>query len=116
MLHHGDGHLYRLTKDRRLVEDLKTDYRQAQISEKDRAMLDYAVKLTREPWNMEEADVQRLREAGFSDRDILDINMITGYFAFANRLADGLGVEVEDFFIANVLEKHRHAPGEHDEA
>ena len=63
-------------------------------------MLEYAVKLTLEPWNMIQADVQRLRAARFEDADILDINQITGYFAFVNRLADGLGVELESFWTA----------------
>ena len=61
-------------------------------------MLDYATKLTREPWNMAEQDVISLREAGFSDEAILDINQVTGYYAFVNRLADGLGVELEAFW------------------
>lgn len=94
MTHHGEG-LLRLTKDPELVEQLKADYTQAEISASERAMLDYAVKLTREPWAMTKADVERLRQVGFDDRDILHINMITGYYAFVNRLADGLGVEVE---------------------
>lgn len=58
-------------------------------------MLDYAAKLTREPWSMESADVEALRAVGFPDDAILDINQVTGYFAFVNRLADGLGVELE---------------------
>ncbi len=61
-------------------------------------MLTYAVKLTLEPGNMIEADVVTLRDAGFSDRDILDINQIAGYYAYVNRLASGLGVESEDFW------------------
>lgn len=61
-------------------------------------MLLYAVKLTLEPWNMERDDVVALREAGFVDSDILDINQVTGYYAFANRLIDGLGVELETFW------------------
>ena len=61
-------------------------------------MLEYAVKLTLEPWNMMQADVHKLREAGFEDGDILDINQITGYFAFVNRLADGLGVKLEPYW------------------
>lgn len=61
-------------------------------------MLDYAYKLTLTPWDMVEADVQLLREHGFSDRAILDINQITGYYAYVNRLADGLGVPLEDFW------------------
>ena len=59
-------------------------------------MLDYVVKLTRTPWDMEPADVEALRAAGFDDTSILDINQVAGYFAFVNRLADGLGVELED--------------------
>lgn len=61
-------------------------------------MLEYAAKLTQEPWNMLEGDVLALREAGFSDEAILDINQVTGYYAFVNRLADGLGVELEAFW------------------
>ncbi len=61
-------------------------------------MLEYAAKLTREPWMMGESDVKTLRAAGFSDGAILDINQVTGYFAFVNRLADGLGVELEEFW------------------
>ena len=63
-------------------------------------MLEYAIKLTLEPWNMIVADVHKLRGAGFEDVDILDINQITGYFAFVNRLADGLGVELEPYWDA----------------
>lgn len=58
-------------------------------------MLTYAVKLTREPWHMVQGDVAALREAGFSDAAILDINQVTGYYAYANRLVDGLGVGLE---------------------
>ena len=58
-------------------------------------MLDYSVKLTREPWAMQESDVAGLRAVGFEDADILDIAQIVGYFAYVNRIADGLGVGVE---------------------
>jgi len=74
------------------------DFRRAQIPEKDRTMLEYSAKLTLEPWNMIQEDVHKLREAGFGNADILDINLITGYFAFVNRLADGLGVELEPYW------------------
>ena len=60
-------------------------------------MLDYAAKLTREPWAMAQSDVQALRDADFSDRAILDINQVTGYYAYVNRLADGLGVALESY-------------------
>lgn len=61
-------------------------------------MLDYAVKLTREPWEMVEEDVAVLRQAGFGDAAILDVNQVTGYYAFVNRLADGLGVALESIW------------------
>lgn len=61
-------------------------------------MLTYAEKLTLRPWDMIEDDVRALRSAGFSDSAILDINQVTGYYAFVNRLADGLGVELESFW------------------
>lgn len=96
-MHHGAG-LRRLTKNEALIEHLKRDYRQAPISKKDMQMLDYAVKLTRTPWEMENEDVENLRHAGFSDSAILDINQITSYFNFVNRLADGLGVELESYW------------------
>jgi uncharacterized peroxidase-related enzyme len=80
------------------VAALAGDYRMAELSATDRAMLDYAVKLTREPWAMREADVQGLREAGFDDAAILDIAQVTAYYAYVNRLADGLGVELEAYW------------------
>lgn len=58
-------------------------------------MLDFAVRLNRSPWDMAEADVEGLRKVGFSDRAILDAVLVTSYFAFVNRIASGLGVELE---------------------
>ncbi len=88
-----------------LVEALRSDYRQADLSPQIRAMLDYAYKLTLTPWDMVEEDVQMLRRHSFSDRAILDINQITGYYAYVNRLADGLGVSLEDFWTALLEEE-----------
>ena len=65
-------------------------------------MLGYAVKLSLEPWNMQEADVQELRDVGFSNAGILDIVHVTGYYAYVNRIADGLGVDLEAFWEENV--------------
>jgi len=58
-------------------------------------MLAYVEKLTRTPGEMVEADVETLRTLGFSDRDILDIATATAYYAYANRIAEGLGVQME---------------------
>ena len=65
------------------------------IGESDQAMLAYADKLTRQPGDMNQNDIDQLRARGFGDRAIHDIAAITGYFAFVNRIADGLGVELE---------------------
>ncbi len=58
-------------------------------------MLRYAAKLTRSPGAMEKGDVEALRAVGFSDTDILGLVEVVGYYAFVNRLADGLGVALE---------------------
>ncbi len=81
---------------RRLVAALESDLATADLDAADRAMLDYAVKLTRTPGAMNAADVETLRQAGFGDLAIHDICAITAYFAFVNRIAEGLGVELEE--------------------
>jgi len=58
-------------------------------------MLVYVQKLTKTPQSMIREDVERLREVGFLDQDILAIAEVIGYYAFVNRIADGLGVELE---------------------
>lgn len=96
MVHHGAG-LRRLTRDAHLVENLKKDWRQANLSERQRAILEYSHKLTVEPWNMRQSDLQPMRIAGLSDADILAVNQVAAYYAYVNRLADGLGVTVEPY-------------------
>lgn len=59
-------------------------------------MLTYGAKLTRTPGAMVDADVEAFRDVGFGDRDILDICEVVAYYAYVNRIADGLGVTVED--------------------
>ena len=71
------------------------DYTTADLTPADRALLDYAMKLTRAPESMVAADVAALRAAGFDERAIHDACAVTAYFAFVNRIADGLGVELE---------------------
>ena len=60
-------------------------------------MLDYAEKLTRTPGAMREADIEALRTKGLADRDILDVNQVVAYFAYVNRVADGLGVTTDAY-------------------
>ena len=55
-------------------------------------MLDYAAKLTRHAWKVTQEDLDRLRQVGFDDRAILQINLIASWFNYINRVADGLGV------------------------
>lgn len=72
------------------------DYRSASLDGRDRAILEYAVKLTREPHSIRKADADALREAGFDDTAILDICQVVSYYNYVNRMADGLGVGLED--------------------
>lgn len=72
---------------------LKTDYRKADLDDKHRAMLDYVTKLTLHPREMKQEDVERLREAGFDDRGIAEVNLVSSYFNMINRIVDGLGLE-----------------------
>ena len=58
-------------------------------------MFDYVEKLTRTPSRMKRQDVDALRAAGFDDRDVLEITECTAYYAYVNRIADGLGVQLE---------------------
>ena len=58
-------------------------------------MLEFAIKLTVRSEEMSEADLAPLRAEGFTDRDILDIVEVTAYYAYANRIADGLGLQPE---------------------
>ena len=97
IVHHGEG-LLKLTKDESLVNQLKSDYTLANISTKQMAMLNYAAKLTERPADIFNRDIEELREVGFKDRAILDINQIVAYYAFVNRIADGLGVDLEEFW------------------
>ena len=97
IVHHGEG-LLNLPKNESLVNQLKSDYTLANISIKQMSMLNYAAKLTESPADIFVKDIDQLRDVGFKDRAILDINQIVAYFAYVNRIADGLGVDLEDFW------------------
>ncbi len=73
---------------------IEQDYRRADLPEKLRALMDYALKLTLTPGAMTEDSVLQLRELGYSDEQLLDATFVIGYFNFINRLADGLGVDI----------------------
>jgi len=74
------------------VDALQRDYRSAPISEQDRTMLDYVVKLTKDATKVSPDDHTKLRAVGFDDRGILQITLIASWFNYINRVADALGV------------------------
>ena len=74
------------------MDALRRDYRTAPITDQERAILDYAVKITRDATQVSREDHQRLRAVGFDDTGILQITLITSWFNYINRVADALGV------------------------
>jgi uncharacterized peroxidase-related enzyme len=76
-----------LSDDPILGEQMVMNFRAARLTERQRAMLDFAAKLSEAPWTVEEEDRKRLRKAGFSDRDIWDIAAVAGFFNMSNRIA-----------------------------
>ena len=83
---HGDA-VRQYSGNPLLGEHLVMNYRVARLNQRQRAMLDFSVKLTSSPWSVEEGDRERLRRAGFSDRDIWDISAVVGFFNMSNRVA-----------------------------
>lgn len=94
MAHHARAYR-RVGGEEQWIEGLKKDHRALNLPARERAMLDYAVKLNATPDRICREDVETLRQAGLTDREILDLAITVGYFAFANRLVEGLGVELE---------------------
>jgi alkylhydroperoxidase family enzyme len=75
-----------------MVAALQKDFRSAPISDQDKTMLEYVVKLTRDATQCSRADHENLRATGFDDRGILQITLIASWFNYINRVADALGV------------------------
>ena len=92
--HHGQS-LKRLTKDEMLVENLRADWTEADLTEREKAICSYVVKLALTPAEIVMDDIEALRKVGFEDKGIHDIVATTSYFCFVNRMVLGLGVEVE---------------------
>ncbi|MGE5272302.1 MAG: peroxidase-related enzyme [Verrucomicrobiota bacterium] len=93
------AYLRKLTGDPVLVEQLRTNYKYAELDARERAMLDFAVRLTEQSSACTEADVEELRETGWTDEDIMDIAEVAAMFNFTNRLASGLGWVPNDEFV-----------------
>ena len=84
--------------DEKKVAAIERDFRTAHLTDREHAMLEYAVKLTNRPSEMENHDVAALQGVGFTDAEILDVCQVTAYYAYANRLVAGLGVELENYW------------------
>jgi uncharacterized peroxidase-related enzyme len=100
-VHHRRG-LRRLLRDDELATRIEADYEAAGLDERRLSMLRYAAKLTQTPAKIKQEDVVGLRRVGFSDEDILHIAEVTAYYAYVNRIADGLGVELEPWIPENI--------------
>ena len=94
-----------LSGDPVLGEQMAMNYRAARLSKRRRAMLDFAVKLTVEPWSIEESDRARLRAAGFSDRDIWDIAAVAAFYNMTNRLASATDMRPNEPYHAQARAK-----------
>jgi uncharacterized peroxidase-related enzyme len=79
-------------EQRQTVQD---DYLSAKLSDRELALLDFAVKLTKTPSGMVQSDLNDLRKNGFTDEEVVDAVHCIGYFNFINRVLDGLGVDPE---------------------
>ncbi len=79
-------------KDDAEVSKIQDDYRQANLDSATKKLLDFAVKMTLTPKEMNSADLEVLRANGFADEDILDIAQLAGYFNYSNRVMDSLGI------------------------
>ncbi|MCC7549802.1 MAG: peroxidase-related enzyme [Burkholderiales bacterium] len=85
-------------KNAQIADQVAIDHRKADIAPRQRAMLDFAVKLARTPEAVNDADYQALREAGFGEEDIWDIGGITAFFALSNRMAHLISMRPNDEF------------------
>ncbi|MCB9892569.1 MAG: peroxidase-related enzyme, partial [Planctomycetes bacterium] len=92
---HHRGRLRQLHADETLIAHLEEDFERADLDPRRLAMLRYVATLTKKPWGIVDKDIDDLRAAGFGEQEILVIAEITSYFAFVNRIAAGLGVEIE---------------------
>ena len=80
------------------MDTFKKNWRDAELTERQRALSLYAHKLTREPENMTEGDLEPLRQIGLDDLGILHLVHVIGFFSYANRVTDGLGCDLEPEF------------------
>jgi len=92
--HHGNA-LSHVTSNKELMIKIINDYHQAGLNNLDLAICSYAEKLTKDPYKVQEEDVEALRQFGLDDKTIFDVNQIVAYFNYVNRIVHGLGVKLE---------------------
>ena len=100
-----------VSREDALADQIKLDYTQAKLTPRERAMLDFAHKLTLTPAAMRESDVQSLRDAGLDDLGILHVTLLASWFNYINRVADALGI-APDAGMIGLLSQHAAIPWE----
>ncbi len=95
-VNHHEEALRHFEKDPQILQSVRTGKNFDALPARSAAMLEHARKLTQTPGEVTAADIEKLREAGFEDHEILDLTQITAYFNFVNRMALGLGVVFTD--------------------
>jgi uncharacterized peroxidase-related enzyme len=85
------------SEDPELVKQVKRDFWSAKLDEQEKVMLEFVTKMTVDSKTITEADAERMRRAGFDDVQILEVVQLAGWFNCITRIADALGIEVEDW-------------------
>lgn len=106
MVHHG-ANLAKETGNHALAEAVASG-RLDELGYRLQALLEYAIALTVSPRDVKQEAVQELQRVGLTAREIIDANQVVAYFNYVNRVADGLGVELEDSWPAHVREPRRY--------
>ena len=83
------------TTNPELASQIKSDFRSANLAEQDLRMLEFVEKLTLYPWLVVDSDIRGLKNAGFSDQEVLHIVLGCSHFNYLNRIADGVGIQFE---------------------
>ena len=83
--------------DKQLAKDIVSDFRNADIDDTTKAILEFAVKVTEAAHTITPADLERLRDYGLTDEALFAIVEVVGFFSYVNRIADAFGIELDDF-------------------
>lgn len=83
--------------DKQLAKEIASDFRNADIDDSTKAILEFAVKVTEAVHTVTSADLQHLRNYGLTDEALFAIVEVVGFFSYVNRIADAFGIELDDF-------------------